>query len=66
MEYWRFKNEDGTVRGVESHSYPHKVPGAKKVSKKTYDAFIKTLSIERPGPTLEERITTLEVWIANQ
>ncbi|MBA7522527.1 hypothetical protein ES705_14646 [subsurface metagenome] len=50
MEYWKKLNPDGTISTVESHSYSHKVPGGKRITKKEYDAFIASLPVSEPEP----------------
>lgn len=50
MEYWKKLNPDGTISTVESHSYPHKVPGAVQITKEEYDKYITSM----PEPELPE------------
>ena len=50
MEYWKKLNADGTTNTVESHSYPHIVPDAIRITKKEYDAFIASLPALEPEP----------------
>ncbi|MBA7574683.1 hypothetical protein ES708_16495 [subsurface metagenome] len=50
MEYWAFYNPDGTIKSVEGHSYPHKVPGAERITKEEYDRFISSLPVVEPEP----------------
>ena len=55
MEYWKVGNS------VESHSYPHEVPGGERITKEGYDAFIASMPLpEPPGPGLAERVDALE------
>lgn len=50
MEYWAYFNDDGTIRTVHSHSYPHEVPGAIQITKEEYDEFIVSLPEPEPEP----------------
>ena len=63
MQYWKVGNS------VESHSFPHEVPGGIRIAKKAYDRFIDKLPI-LPVPVqpdyrawliiLEKRLDALE------
>lgn len=50
MEYWKKLNPDGTISSVESHSFPHKVPDAVKITKEEFDEFIASLPVVEPEP----------------
>ena len=50
MEYWKKLNPDETTSSVESHSFPHIVPGAVKIDKEEYDEFITSLPVIEPEP----------------
>jgi len=56
MEYWKKINPDGTISTVESHSFPHIVPDAEKITKEEFDGFVASLPIviipENPDLTI--------------
>ncbi|MBA7685298.1 hypothetical protein ES703_93716 [subsurface metagenome] len=60
MEYWAKLNPDGTINSVESHSYPHVVPDAVKITKEEYDTFIASLPGVEPTPPLSTHLARLD------
>lgn len=62
MEYWAFKGKKGKITAVESHSYPHKVPGAVKMSKKAFDAYIASLPVVEPEAVRDLYQEIAAIW----
>ncbi|MBA7649961.1 hypothetical protein ES703_57760 [subsurface metagenome] len=60
MEYWKKVNPDGTTNTVESHSFPHEVPNAVRITKEEYDAFIASLPTPEPTPPLSTHISIID------
>lgn len=50
MRYWKLPAIGNTVESVERHSNDDKVPGAIRISKAKYDAFIAALPKPPPAP----------------
>lgn len=61
MEYWKKLNPDGSISSVESHSYPHTVPGAIQITKSEYDAFIASLPPPEPVPPTPDEARLAEI-----
>ncbi len=60
MEYWKKVDKDGNTTTVESHSFPHKVPDAVRITERQYNEFIASLPVVEPEP-----VRDLEAEIAN-
>jgi len=56
VEYWKKVDQDGNTTTVESHSYPHEVPDAIKITKEEFDEF--TASLPPPEPPPEPLVFT--------
>jgi len=60
MEYWKKLNLDGTIKTVESHSSPHIVPDAIKITKEEYDDFISSLPKPEPKPKPRDPLAEID------